>query len=93
MKIRYFCLLALAACAAPEPVWQKPGATQTAVDEAMQQCRVDVRMAPAQHLGTPRPHSSNSPYTPGMERLEDRDGQDVQRFQKCMTDKGYSIKS
>ena len=93
MKIRSLCLLLLAACAAPEPIWEKPGASQTAVDEAMQQCRMEVRMAPEQHLGTPRPHSPNSPYTPGMERLEDRDSQDVQRFQKCMTGKGYSIKS
>lgn len=92
MKIRSFCLLLLAACAAAEPIWEKPGAGQSAVDEAMQQCRVEVRMAPQQHLGTPRPHSPNSPYTPGMERLEDRDSQDVQRFQKCMTDKGYSLK-
>jgi hypothetical protein len=93
MKTRSLCLLLLAACAAPEPIWQKPGASQTAVDEAMQQCRMEARMAPEQHLDTPRPHSPNSPYTPGMERLEDRDSQDVQRFQKCMTGKGYSIKS
>jgi hypothetical protein len=92
MKIRYLSLLVLAACAAPEPIWEKPGASQGAVDEAMQQCRTEVRMAPQQHLDTPRPHSPNSPYTPGMERLEDRDGPDVQRFQKCMTDKGYSLK-
>ena len=93
MKIRYLCLLVLAACAAPEPIWEKPGASQTAVDEAVQQCRTEVRTAPQQHLGTPRPHSSGSPYTPGMERLETREGEDVQRFQKCMTGKGYSLKS
>jgi hypothetical protein len=93
MKIRFLCLLALAACAAPEPNWEKPGASQSAVDEAMQQCRMEVRMSPEQHLGTPRPHSSGSPYTPGMERLETRDQEIAQRFQKCMTGKGYSIKS
>ena len=93
MKIRYLCLLVLAACAAPEPIWEKPGASQTAVDEAVQQCRTEVRTAPQQHLGTPRPHSSGSPYTPGMERLETREGEDVKRFQKCMTGKGYSLKS
>lgn len=92
MKIRSLCLLALAACAAPEPNWEKPGASQGTVDEAMQQCRTEVRMAPQQHLGTPRPHSSGSPYTPGMERLETRDTEDLQRFQKCMTGKGFSLK-
>lgn len=93
MKIRSLCLLVLAACAAPEPIWEKPGASQTAVDEAVQQCRTEVRTAPQQHLGTPRPHSSGSPYTPGMERLETRESEDVQRFQKCMTGKGFSLKS
>ena len=93
MKIRYLYLLVLAGCAAPEPIWEKPGASQSAVDEAMQQCRTEVRMSPQQHLGTPRPHSSGSPYTPGMERLENRDTEELQRYQKCMTGKGYSIKS
>jgi hypothetical protein len=93
MKIRSLCLLSLAACAAaPEPNWEKAGAGQSAVDEAMQQCRTEVRMAPQQHLGTPRPHSSGSPYTPGMERLETRDTEDVQRFQTCMTGKGFTLK-
>lgn len=92
MKIRFLCLIGLAACAASEPNWDKPGASQSAVDEAMQQCRMEVRMAPQQHLGTPRPHSSGSPYTPGMERLENRDAEDGQRFQKCMTGKGFSLK-
>jgi hypothetical protein len=93
MKIRYLFVLAVAACAAPEPIWEKPGASQTAVDEAVQQCRTEVRMTPQQHLGTPRPHSPNSPYTPGMERLENRDTEDLQRFQKCMTGKGFSLRS
>jgi hypothetical protein len=93
MKIRYLWILALSACAAPEPIWEKPGASQAAVDEAMQQCRMEARLAPQQHLGTPRPHSSGSPYTPGTERLEDREREDVQRFQKCMTGKGFALKS
>jgi hypothetical protein len=94
MKIRTLSLLAVVACATtPEPNWEKAGASQTAVDEAMQQCRTEVRLNPQQHLGTPRPHSSNSPYTPGMERLETRDHEDVQRFQQCMTGKGFSLKS
>jgi hypothetical protein len=93
MKIRYLFVLTVAACAAPEPIWEKPGASQTAADEAVQQCRTEVRMAPQQHVGTPRPHSSGSPYTPGMERMDNRDNEELQRFQKCMTGKGYSIKS
>ena len=93
MKIRHLWVLVLAACAAPEPVWEKPGASQVAVEEATQQCRTEVRMAPQQHPGTPRPHSSGSPYTPGMERLDNRDSEEVQRFQKCMTGKGFTLKS
>ena len=93
MKIRYLCFIAVAGCAASGPNWEKPGASQAAVDEAMQQCRLEARMAPQQHLGTPRPHSSNSPYTPGMERLDNRDSEEVQRFQKCMTGKGFSLRS
>jgi len=92
MKIRSLWLLVLAGCAAPEPNWEKAGASQAAVDEAMQQCRMEARLAPQQHAGTPRPHSSGSPYTPGMERVETRDTEDVQRFQKCMTGKGFSLK-
>jgi hypothetical protein len=93
MKIRYLWIFALSACAAPEPIWEKSGASQSAVDEAVQQCRTEVRMTPQQHLGTPRPHSSGSPYTPGMERMDNRDSEDLQRFQKCMTGKGFSLKS
>ena len=87
--IRYVWVLALAACATPEVQWEKPGASSTAVEDAMQQCRMGVRLSPQQHLGTPSPHSSGSPY---MDRLETRDAGDTQRFQKCMTGKGYSIK-
>ena len=81
--------MALAGCAAPEPNWEKTGASQTAVNEAMQQCRMDTRVAARQHVDTPRPHSSGAPF---MDRQDVRDTEEPQRFQKCMTDKGYSLK-
>lgn len=89
MKIRYLCFIAVAGCAASEPNWIKPGASQAAVDEAVQQCRLEARLA-QHHVGIPRPHSSGSPYG---DRQDTRDAEDAQRLQKCMTDKGYSIRS
>jgi hypothetical protein len=90
MKIRYLCFIAVAGCVAPEPNWEKPGASQAAVDEAIQQCRTEARLAQQQHVGTPRPHSSGSPYG---DRQDARDAEDAQRLQKCMTGKGYSVRS
>jgi hypothetical protein len=89
MKIRYLCLIAVAGCAASEPNWEKPGASQAAVDEAMQQCRTEARLVGQQHVGTPRPHASGSPYG---DRPDTRDAEDAQRLQKCMTGKGYSVR-
>jgi len=90
MKSIWVCLpvLLLTACAAPVTQWEKPGASLTAVDDAMQQCRMDARLAPQPHLG-PSPHSMG---TPALDRIEDRDVNEDARFRKCMQDKGYSAK-
>jgi hypothetical protein len=80
---------ALAACAAPQPQWEKAGASSTRVSEDMQQCRMQARLSPQPHSGPLGPGSGASP---GMERLEERDLHDAQRFQKCMRDKGYTEK-
>jgi hypothetical protein len=80
-------VLALAACAAPAtPRWEKPGASPTAVDEAMQECRVQARLAPQPSPGSPTPRSTV------IDRIEDRDAREAEHFQKCMRDKGYSAK-
>ena len=81
--------LLLAACAAPAPQWEKPGAGPAAVDEAMQQCRVQASLSPQPHLGAPLARSSGAP---ALDRIEDRQAREAQQFQKCMQDQGYSVK-
>lgn len=80
---------ALAACAAPSPAqWEKPGASQTAVNETMQECRVQARLASEPAI------RARDPETPGalMVQLEERDAREAQQFQICMQAKGYSAK-
>jgi hypothetical protein len=76
----------LPACAAPPAHWEKAGASQTAVDEAMQQCQVQSRLSPQQHRG-PTPRTTG---TPGMDRVQSRDADEAEQVRKCMLDKGYS---
>lgn len=79
----------IAACAAPAAHWEKPGATQTMVDEAVQECRVQARLSPEQRVGT----QLSRPGTAGaMDRIEEREGREAERFQRCMLGKGYSAK-
>jgi len=78
----------LAACAAGAPQWDKPGAGQAAIDEDLQKCRVEARLAPQQRIG-PSPLSSG---TPMMDRGQDRDAEEAQLVRKCMEGKGYSVK-
>jgi hypothetical protein len=82
-------LLALAACAAPAPQWEKPGASQTAVDEAMQQCRVQVSLSPEQRVGSPMARSG---ATPAIDRIDDRHAREAQQLQRCMQEKGFSLR-
>ena len=78
---------ALAACASDAPRWQKPGASQTAVDEALQDCRVKARLNPQMNQGAlERPGSG----TPGMDRIEDRDRAELGAIDRCMREKGYA---
>ena len=81
--------LALAACAAPAPQWEKPGAGAAAVDEAMQECRVQASLSPPQHVGAPLPRSGG---TPALDRIDDRHAREAQQLQKCMREKGFSKK-
>jgi hypothetical protein len=79
----------LAACAAGTPQWQKAGAGQTAIDEELQRCRVEARLAPEPRLGGPNPNTSDSPL---VDRGQEREAQDDQRIARCMQNKGYSAK-
>lgn len=77
----------LAACASA-PHWEKSGASETAMADELQQCRVAAMPAPQQRFG-PTPMSSGTPL---MDRGQERDSQEAQQIRRCMQDKGYSIK-
>ena len=79
----------LAACAAGTPQWEKAGAGQTAIDEELQRCRVEARLAPEPRLGGPHTRTSDSPL---LDRGQEREAQDEQRIARCMQGKGYSAK-
>jgi hypothetical protein len=76
----------LAACSAPTAKWEKAGAGASAVSEDLQQCRVEARLSPEPRTAAGPRGALGNP----MERAEERDAQEAQRIQKCMTAKGYS---
>ena len=78
---------ALAACASDAPRWQKPGASQAAADEALQDCRVKARLNPQMNPGALEPRGGG---TPGLDRIEDRDRAEVGAIDRCMREKGYA---
>ena len=79
----------LAACAAGSPQWDKPGAGQAAIDEDVQKCRVEARLASQPRLAGPSPMTSGGPL---VDRGQERDAQEAQDVRKCMEGKGYSLK-
>lgn len=78
----------LAACAASETRWEKPGATEAMLKEDTEQCRVQTRLAPLppRRPASPSPHMSSKV----LERGEERAREDAETFSKCMREKGYS---
>lgn len=84
-------VFALAACAAPEVQWDKPGAGPTAVQEDTQRCRTQAR------LSQPPPHRIPAPSpsvtTQIMSREEELARHEARQFQQCMRERGYSAKS
>ena len=79
----------LAACGGNAPTWQKSGATENAVNEDLQQCRVKARMAPDPSiLAVPSPQSSGSPL---MDRGQEAAAKEDQQVRACMQAKGYSL--
>jgi hypothetical protein len=87
--MRPILVLALAACSSAAPQWEKPGAGASAVDEAMQDCRVQASLSPQQHKGAPTPRAGG---TPAIDRIEDRQSREAQQFQGCMQGRGFSIR-
>jgi len=79
----------LAACAGNAPTWQKSGANENAVNEDLQQCRVQARMSPeASIIAAPTPTVSG---TPMLDRGQERDAKEDQQVRACMQAKGYSL--
>ena len=78
----------VAACAANAPTWQKAGAGESAVNEDLQKCRVQVRNSPDPSiLAAPAVSQSG---TPMIDRGQERDAKEDQQIGKCMQDKGYT---
>jgi hypothetical protein len=77
----------LAACSSP-PTWEKAGATETAVQNDSDDCRVKARLAPLpeRYMGSP----GSSVTSKVMTREEQRAMYEADEFQKCMTGKGYT---
>jgi hypothetical protein len=79
----------LAACAGNAPTWQKSGASENAVNEDLQQCRVQSRLSPDRSiLASPSPQTSGSPM---LDRGQERDANEDQQIRACMQAKGYSL--
>lgn len=84
-----FLLVVLGACAAPPPArWEKAGASEAAIKEALQECRVALSLAPQPHSLAPL----KGGRSPGLDRIEDRQGSDDARIQRCMQDKGFNAR-
>jgi hypothetical protein len=82
--------LLLAACGSP-PTWQKADATETAVQNDSDDCRVKARLAPLpeRYIGSP---TSQSVTARTLSREEQRAMFETDEFQKCMMGKGYTAK-
>jgi len=91
MRTPYLWMLfpLLAACAANAPTWQKAGAGESAINEDLQQCRVQARLAPDPSIfASPAVQNSG---TPMIDRGQERDAKEDQQVRGCMQAKGYSL--
>ena len=78
----------LVACAQSAPAWQKSGASESAMNEDLQQCRLQTRLSPDPSiLATP----SQGSGTPMIDRGQERDASDSQQIRACMQARGYSL--
>jgi hypothetical protein len=81
--------LALAACAASAPHWEKPGATAAMVQADNDQCLANARMDAPQ---PPVFEQTGTVTTRILTVEEQRRRNEVEYFQKCMQEKGYRPK-
>lgn len=76
-----------AACAAPAaPRWEKSGATEAVVSEAIQDCRIQARLSPPPSRA---PVVSSASTTGMVEREKDFVEHEVELFDRCMRAKGF----
>jgi hypothetical protein len=59
------------------------------VDEDLQRCRVEARLAPQPPMAGPSPQTSATPF---VDRGQERDAQEAQQVTKCMQDRGYTAR-
>ncbi len=82
------CSLALAACAAPTastPRWEKSGATEAQVMEALQDCRVEGRVPASGRVG-----ADSGTGTAGIGSRDRQFAEDeATLLQSCMRAKGF----
>jgi hypothetical protein len=96
---RYFLVLALAACSSA-PQWSKPGASDATAQEDSEQCRMRARAEAPQPTLFPATGGASTTVTgtaggvttPGLTLEEQREQAELEFFQKCMREKGYSAK-
>jgi hypothetical protein len=82
---------AIAGCASSAQ-WDKPGATETALKDDSEQCRVQARFSPLPPDYAPVTQGTTSMTSNVLSREEQRARYEAEAFQKCMTGKGYSAK-
>jgi hypothetical protein len=87
---RYLCVVALAACSsAPGMHWEKSGASEASVKSDSAECRDRARFeAPQPNVFAP----TGGVTTRVLTAEEQREQNELEYFQKCMRDKGYSAK-
>jgi hypothetical protein len=79
---------ALAACSTPGAHWEKAGANEAMAQADSEQCRAKARSE------APQPHAfaATGATTRVLTLEEQREQNELEYFQKCMKEKGYSAK-
>jgi len=86
---RYLWVIVLAACSTPGAHWEKPGANEATAKADNEQCRAKARAeAPQPHVFAATGGVTTRVLTPE----EQREQLELEYFQKCMREKGYSAK-
>jgi hypothetical protein len=97
---KWFCVLLVAGCSNAQ--WDKPGATEAAIDADLRTCNAQAQATPS--LPSPRTTSNSVEVRTGPTGASvsapsgsygdaDRQLQQSQRVFDCMREKGYTLKS